>query len=781
MKFSNGAWLLRDGVNALYPVHVRDASADATSLTAYAPTARVAGREDTLDLALVTVRCDAPAPDVVAVTVTHHSGGRARSPQFELAGAPTSVVVDQEAGTLTSGALTVRIDRGERFRLDFLAGDRVLTSSGQKAMAVVTTADGGHYVRDQLTLGVGETVYGLGERFGPLVKNGQVVDVWNADGGTSSEQAYKNVPFYLTTGGYGVFVDHPGQVSFEVASEVVSRVGFSVAGQRLRYLVIYGPTPAEILRKYTALTGRPALPPVWSFGLWLSTSFTTDYDERTVTGFIDAMAERDLPLSVFHFDCFWMREFHWCDFEWDAACFPDPAGMLKRIKERGLRVSVWMNPYIAQRSAMFTEGATQGYLLRRPNGDVWQWDRWQAGMGLVDFTNPAACEWFAAKLRALLDLGVDCFKSDFGERIPTDVVYHDGSDPELMHNYYTLLYNRLVFDVIREHRGEGQAVLFARSATAGGQQYPVHWGGDCSATFESMAESLRGGLSLAMCGFGFWSHDIGGFEGLPDAAVFKRWIPFGLLSSHSRLHGNQSYRVPWQFDEEAVDVLRIFTKLKCSLMPYLFQQGVLAHTEGVPVMRPMVFDFPDDPAVAYLERQYMLGDALLVAPVFCEDGATTTYLPAGRWTSYLTGEVFDGPAWVRQRHGFDSVGLFVRPGSVVPVGSVTDRPDYDYTDGVTLRAYEPADGARTTVTIPDLRGAPAATFDLTRTGDQITVTRTGGAATPWRVLLAGRDAAGRVEGGTAAASPLGTMIEVEGDTRACVVTLASKGGAAADW
>ena len=282
------------------------------------------------------------------------------------------------------------------------------------------------------------------------------------------------------------------------------------------------------------------------------------------------MAARGIPLHVFHFDCFWMKEFNWCDFQWDERCFPDPAGMLKRLKEHGLHICVWINPYIAQRSALFDEAAAGGYLLKRPNGDVWQWDQWQPGMGIVDFTNPAACKWFQDKLRALLDMGVDAFKTDFGERIPTDVVYFDGSDPFKMHNYYTYLYNKTVFDLLKEVRGEGEAVVFARSATAGGQQFPVHWGGDCTATFESMAESLRGGLSLGLSGFGFWSHDIGGFEQTATADVYKRWSAFGLLSSHSRLHGSSSYRVPWAYDEEAVDVLAKFTKLKCSLMPYLY-------------------------------------------------------------------------------------------------------------------------------------------------------------------------------------------------------------------
>ena len=238
---------------------------------------------------------------------------------------------------------------------------------------------------------------------------------------------------------------------------------------------------------------------------------------------------------------------------------------------------------------------------------------------IVDFTNPEACQWFAEKLRVLLKMGVDTFKTDFGERIPTDVVYHDGSDPFKMHNYYSYLYNKTVFDLLRDERGEDEALVFARSATAGGQQFPVHWGGDSTATFESMAESLRGGLSLGLSGFGFWSHDIGGFEQTANADVYKRWTAFGLLSSHSRLHGSSSYRVPWHYDEEAVTVLSKFTKLKCSLMPYLFRAAIQAHEQGIPMLRAMMLEFPNDPACDYLDLQYMLGDSLLVAPVFSHD------------------------------------------------------------------------------------------------------------------------------------------------------------------
>ena len=395
-------------------------------------------------------------PDVVRVQICHHKGRRARQPAFELQTENPEVAIrdGEDVATLTSGRLTVRVEKKGDWRIDFCDGDRVITSSGWRAMGIIETSDG-HFMHEQLSLGVGECVYGLGERFTPFVKNGQVVDLWNEDGGTSSEQAYKNVPFYLTNRGYGVFVNHPERVSFEVASEKVERVQFSVPGETLDYFLIYGPAPKDILARYTALTGRPALPPAWSFGLWLTTSFTTDYDEATVNSFIDGMAMRDLPLHVFHFDCFWMKEFHWCNFTWDSRTFPDPQAMLQRLKARGLRICVWINPYIAQRSALFDEGMAGGYLLKRPDGDVWQWDRWQAGMGLVDFTNPEARRWFGAKLSELIDMGVDCFKTDFGERIPTDVVYFDGSDPQKMHNYYSYLYNKTVFEVLEAAPRQG--------------------------------------------------------------------------------------------------------------------------------------------------------------------------------------------------------------------------------------------------------------------------------------------------------------------------------------
>lgn len=739
---------MREGVEPHYAVQVADTKIEADSLTVYAPTRRIADRADTLNIALLTVEYSSPMHNVIRVRAYHHNGGRDPGAHFQLSEDPNrrvSICEDDATAWLTSGNLAVRVDKGNDFLATFMAGDKPLTHSGWRGLAYLTV-DGKAYMREQLELDVGEYVYGLGERFTPFVKNGQVVDMWNEDGGTSSEIAYKNIPFYLTNRGYGVFVNHPEKVSFEVASEAVERVQFSVPGEMIEYFVIYGPHPKAILERYTALTGRPALPPAWSFGLWLTTSFTTAYDEETVTALIDGMASRDLPLQVFHYDCFWMKEFQWCDFVWDPNVFPDPQGMLSRLKERGLRICVWINPYVAQKSALFEEGRQYGYLLKRPDGAVWQGDLWQAGMGLVDFTNPAARAWYADKLRALVNMGVDCFKTDFGERIPTAVVYHNGADPMRMHNYYSLLYNQTVFELLEETRGKGQSVLFARSATVGGQQFPVHWGGDSTARFASMAETLRGGLSLGLAGFGFWSHDIGGFEHTPSPELYKRWCAFGLLSSHSRLHGSTSYRVPWLYDEEAVEVLRHFSQLKNRLMPYLYGAAVEAHLTGTPMLRPMVMEFPDDPACETLDRQYMLGSDLLVAPIFHAGGDVTYYLPDGHWGDLLGESVVEGGRWIKAVHDVFSLPLLVRPNAVIPMGTNLHRPDYDYANEVCLHLYHFEDGAERVVDIPALDGTLAARFEVKRSGSQITATLTAGQADHWSVAWHGHRQAAPVEG-----------------------------------
>ena len=718
MKFTNGYWLIRPNFQMQYATQAVRVEKRPDALHVLSACRPIHHRGDTLDGGTLDVTFTAPRENIIRVTVTHFAGKRDNAPHFETYEEPVNAVIEEndETVSFTSGKLTARVQKGENWRVDYVAEDgRVLTSSAFRGMGRALDKDTGKtYMSDSLMLDVGECVYGLGERFAAYVKNGQSIDMWNADGGTASEQTYKNIPFYMTNRGYGVFVEDTSDVSFEVASEKVERVQFSAEGETIVYDVIYGGTPKAVLDGYTALTGRPALMPAWSFGLWLSTSFTTNYDEKTATSFIQGMADRDIPLSVFHFDCFWMKGFNWCDFTWDEETFPDPVGMLKRYHDRGLHLCCWINPYIGQASPLFREGMEHGYLLKKTNGDVWQTDLWQAGMGILDVTNPDARAWYCDHLRKILRMGVDCLKTDFGERIPVrDIAYYDGKDPLHMHNYYTFLYNKMVFDLLKEERGEGEAILFARSATAGSQQFPVHWGGDNSASYVSMAETLRAGLSMSHSGFGFWSHDISGFEQTAPADVYKRWAAFGLLSSHSRLHGSSSYRVPWLFDEESCDVVRKFTRLKCRLMPYLYGAAVEAHEHGTPMMRPMMLEFPDDPACDTLDRQYMMGESLLVAPVFHADSHVDYYLPDGLWTSLLDGRKVQGGHWQKETHDFLSLPLMVRPGTVLPMGKHDDRPDYDYTDGLELHVYQLAEGQTVTVKIPDLKGQLAATYTVT--------------------------------------------------------------------
>ncbi|OZG69456.1 alpha-xylosidase [Bifidobacterium eulemuris] len=674
MKFLNGGWLIRDGYDVKYAANIYTANVEPKKLTLFCPFGvPIHHPGQTLGGGILTIEVTSPRPDIITTCLINLRKDRSNCPKFQLNETDPDVEITEndEAWEFTSGRLTLRIAKGETIDFQYLYDGKEIAHSGWRAKALVTDPDGQLHVSEQLDLGVGEKIYGLGERFTNFIKNGQSVEIWNEDGGTGTEQAYKNIPFYLSNKNYGLFVDTPGKVSFEIGSEKVSRVQFSLPGEEMSYSVIGGENLKGILNTYTDLTGKPPLVPEWSYGLWLSTSFTTDYDENTVMEFVDGMAERDIPLSVFHFDCRWMKELEWCNFEWDESKFPDPEGMLAKLHERGLKVCAWINSYVGQKSPLFAEGAAKGYFIKNADGSVWQWDLWQAGMAIVDFTNPEATAWYQNHLRRLMAQGVDCFKTDFGERIPTkDVRYFDGSDPELMHNYYTYLYNKAVYDVIAEVKGADEAILFARSATVGGQQFPVHWGGDCSSNYPSMAESLRAGLSFGMSGFGYWSHDIAGFEDKPTPDLFKRWTQFGLLSSHSRYHGSTEYKVPWLYGDEAVDVSREFTKLKLRLKPYLLEQAKVTHETGVPMMRAMVLEFPDDPSCEDIDTQYMLGDDLLVAPVFSEDGTARFYVPdaggdhAGEpWVNLITGESHEPGRWYTKTYDYHTLPVLVRPGA----------------------------------------------------------------------------------------------------------------------
>ncbi len=358
---------------------------------------------------------------------------------------------------------------------------------------------------------------------------------------------------------------------------------------------------------------------------------------------------------------------------------------------------------------------------------------WQPGMAIVDFTNEEAWKWYQKKLSELLDMGVDCFKTDFGERIPLNCVYADGSEPEKMHNYYTYLYNQCVYELLEKKKGKENAVLFARSATVGGQKFPVHWGGDCWSDYVSMEESLRGGLSLTMSGFGYWSHDIGGFEHTSTPDVYKRWAAFGLMSSHSRLHGSTSYRVPWVYDEESVEVVRYFTKVKARLMPYLYRNAIETSRTGVPMMRSMVMEFTGDRNCTYLDKQYMLGDSLLVAPVFNDESRAIYYLPEGIWTHYLTGEEKNGGKWYEEDCGYLSIPVFVKENSLIAEGARDDRPDYDYGEDAVIKAYGLLEGRKTSVVVYNMDKTEAIRASVLKEDGRIEISVK--AEGPCRVIL----------------------------------------------
>lgn len=748
MKFYNGCWLKKEGFETYSPAQMYEMSTenDGRSVKIYAPANYVYNRGCTLGGVLFTVRINIPVKEVFEISVSHFEGGCRDEVSFEINRndlLPDEITCEDGYIKIVSGQAQMIIDSamnctfyyGKRYLTEIKSSDFMYVRENNRKDAYIRTDDV-NYICAGTNLSVNEHIYGFGEKFGPFVKNGQSVYMWNEDGGTSTEQSYKCIPFYMSDRGYGVFVNNTGRVEFEVASELVRKVNFSVKGEKIKFMVICGgvaenavdndsfensrvpvnstpvnstpvnstpvnstpanSTPAnnalkDVITKYTALTGRPPVLPKWTFGLWLSTSFTTNYDENTVMSFIDGMFERGIPISVFHFDCFWMKGMSWCNFLWDKEFFPDPEGMLGRIKKKGVKVCVWINPYIAQNSELFCQGKEKGYFIKKNNGDVWQWDMWQSGMAVVDFTNPDAVSWYKGHLKRLLEMGVDCFKTDFGERIPVEgVKYYKDVSPEMMHNYYSYLYNQTVYDAIKEYKGEGEAVLFARSATAGGQKFPVHWGGDCTSDYVSMAESLRGGLSLMMSGFSFWSHDIGGFEDTSTEDVYKRWVAFGLLSSHSRLHGSSSYRVPWNYGDEAVDTVRTFVKLKSRLMPYIYRYAMEAHETGIPLVRSMILEYPEDRAVKDLDTQYMLGEYILVAPVFNAQSMGEVYLPEGKWYDIFDDTLYEGGRWISMKNvPYTRIPCFVKAGCVIPYGndSVEGTFDYDMVNDIILKAY----------------------------------------------------------------------------------------------
>ena len=535
-----------------------------------------------------------------------------------------------------------------------------------------------------------EHFYGLGEKFTRLDKYGLTIQSDNSNaGGATSELAYKNVPFVVSSKGYGVFFNTTTRMRHDIANPTLSILSYvvTVDSPTLEFYLINGPTPKRVLHSYSTITGFASVPPLWSFGLWLSRFY---FEKRSTLEAVAARArELDIPADVINTDTYWMRGEHLSDMQWDLERFPDPKGMIAGLKDIGFNVCLWEYPYLSLESPLYGEAFSKGYLCKLPNGlpatsqttlPIPTHERPNfRGVGttghvfnqrlvtpgaLIDFTHPGAVAWWQDLHRPLLEDGIAVFKCDFGEDVPADAQFHNGQTGREMHNVYPLYYQKAVYNVIKEVRGAG--MIWGRSSWAGGQKYPVHWGGDPVCTFSAMAGTLRAALSYGLSGVPFWSHDIGGFAGTPSEAVFVRWAQFGLLSSHARTHGTTP-REPWEFSEQALEIFRKYAKLRYRLMPYLHSTALEAVRDALPMMRAMLLEFPDDPTTHTLDAQYMLGSALLIAPVMNEQSTTEVYLPAGRWLDHWSGELLHGPLWVRKTVALEEMPIYVRDNSAIPM------------------------------------------------------------------------------------------------------------------
>ena len=528
-----------------------------------------------------------------------------------------------------------------------------------------------------------EHLYGLGEKFTRLDKAGQRIVSWTRDAlGSTSERSHKNIPFLWSTAGWGLVLDTGARITWELGTQSSQSFTVEADDDILDAYLIGGPDPAKILSRYAALTGRAPVPPKWSFGLWLSSGGTYRTQEE-VEKLLDGALERGLPFDVVHIDPWWMRRRHYCDFRWDREAFPNPDALIRKLHGLGLKLCLWEHPYISIESDLFALGKRKGFFARRPDGEVsiidyglslaprpdgvvrraTRADSWNARVAVIDLTNPEAVAWFKDLHRPLLRMGVDVFKTDFGEDIPVEAVFGDGRTGAVVHNLYPLLYNRAVTEVTKEERGYG--LVWSRSGTAGSQRYPVGWSGDPAADWDSLAATIRGGLSLGMSGVPFWSNDIGAYRGKPAPDLYVRWAQFGLLCSHSRMHGD-SPREPWIFGESVLAVVRRYIRLRYKLFPYFYSLAHEASRTGMPVLRAMPLAFPKDPGAHGLDHQYMIGPWLLAAPIFNPEGRRSIYLPGGLWYDFWTGRAVEGPRSLTVDAPLAKMPLYVRAGAILP-------------------------------------------------------------------------------------------------------------------
>ena len=546
-------------------------------------------------------------------------------------------------------------------------------------------SDGKHVV-ETMRLFADEHIYGLGEKFSDLDKRGKRICSWTQDAlGNSTQRTYKNIPFFMSTRGYGVFINSPREIIYDFGNRSLVSYSFLVKDELLDYFFIYGPSFKKILDIYTELTGKAPVPPKWSFGLWMSRYSYNDRDE--IEKVARGLREREVPCDVVHLDPGWLRARQECDLVWNHETFPEPGEMISKLKEMGFKLSLWINPYVPRESELFQEGEEYGFFAKG-NESIYYLEPWDFHMyqnrGVIDFSNPEAVDWYKQKLRKFLELGVAVFKTDFGESAPKDATYHGGVSGGEMHNLYPLLYTKAVFEAVEEFYGKG--IIWARPGYAGIQRYPVCWSGDVKSSFQTIPCTLRGGLSLGLSGVPFWSHDIGGYLGEPTPELYVRWAQFGLFCSHSRCHGTTP-REPWEFGEEALRIFRDYVKLRYRLLPYIYSCAHVSSKTGLPMIRAMILEYQDDPNCYDEDTQYMFGESFLVAPVFNEEGERTVYLPAGKWIDYWTKEEQEGPRSITCRAPLERLPLFVKSDSIIPMGPDMNHVGEKPFDPITLDIY----------------------------------------------------------------------------------------------